>query len=438
MLFTTLLQGHNRKLSDKLVRARRGQTRRRSSCRPRIESLENRSMLTVFTVTNLDDAGDGSLRDAIDEANTMPGPDQIDFAPGVQGTIALTSGELEITDDLTINGPGQGALTVSGNHQSRVFAVSGQDSDVVMNHLTVSDGFVNGAFLHGGGISNRDANLSLNHVVVKDNQLTSFTGTGAGIQNRNGTLNLDHVVVENNQLIDSPVGNGAGIGNWGGSVLNVSNSSFVHNVLSGSIVTGGAIFSGGTAVISNTRFIDNHVISTSGDAQGGAIANLFGGQLHVNNSQFVGNSASSEDTAYGGAIANFGFGATASIEHSMFVGNSVSGSSAFGGAISNRTNFGDEASVTVNNSAIVNNQAVGASALGGGIYNEDASFTLTQTNVNANRAIGDPTGIGGGIYSADVGTFNIDRQSNVHGNKASTSNDDVFGDLDLLDELLAA
>ncbi len=86
-------------------------------------------------------------------------------------------------------------------------------------------------------------------------------------------------------------------------------------------------------------------------------------------------------------------------------------------------------------SSIVNNDANGVNALGGGIYN-DGSFTLTQSNVNANRAIGDGgDGVGGGIYN--VGTFETDKMSNVHGNKASTSDNNVFGALTPLDEAFA-
>ncbi len=61
--------------------------------RPRVESLEDRTVLT--TVTNLDDAGAGSLRDAI--AITAAG-DTVDFADGLTGTITLTdlSGPLMI------------------------------------------------------------------------------------------------------------------------------------------------------------------------------------------------------------------------------------------------------------------------------------------------------------------------------------------------------
>ena len=61
-----------------------------------------------FTVTNLNDSGAGSLRDAIAQANAAPGPDTITF--GVTGVISLI-GSIVINDALTITGPdGEGAL----------------------------------------------------------------------------------------------------------------------------------------------------------------------------------------------------------------------------------------------------------------------------------------------------------------------------------------
>jgi len=61
--------------------------------------------------------GDGiSLREAILAANASAAADVIDFAPSVTGTIQLTNvghlGEIGITNNLTINGPGAGVLTV--------------------------------------------------------------------------------------------------------------------------------------------------------------------------------------------------------------------------------------------------------------------------------------------------------------------------------------
>src|SRR4051812_46536986 len=89
-----------------------------------LESLEDRSLLSTFTVLNTADSGGGSLRQAIVDANANLGGDTIQFASGVTGTITLTSGELAITDLVDLQGPGSGVVTVSGNNVSRVFNVS--------------------------------------------------------------------------------------------------------------------------------------------------------------------------------------------------------------------------------------------------------------------------------------------------------------------------
>ena len=59
----------------------------------------------TFMVTNLNDSGPGSLRQAIFSANTIFNPDTIQFDPGLSGTLNLAT-ELQITDSVTIIGPG--------------------------------------------------------------------------------------------------------------------------------------------------------------------------------------------------------------------------------------------------------------------------------------------------------------------------------------------
>ena len=72
--------------------------------------------MSTFAVLNVLDSGPGSLREAIQAANSAPGADLIRFAPAARdGTITLTSGELSITDDLVLDGPGVNRLTISGN-----------------------------------------------------------------------------------------------------------------------------------------------------------------------------------------------------------------------------------------------------------------------------------------------------------------------------------
>lgn len=68
----------------------------------------------TFLVTNTNDAGAGSLRQAVLDANAAAGPDDITFDAGLAGgTITLTSGDLRISDDLTIVGLGEEALTLT-------------------------------------------------------------------------------------------------------------------------------------------------------------------------------------------------------------------------------------------------------------------------------------------------------------------------------------
>ena len=95
------------------------------SAQSSVERLEERIVLSTFMVGNLDDSGPESLRQAILDANDRPGADLIRFAPAARdGAITLTSGQLDITDDLILDGPGINRLTLSGNDATRVFNVS--------------------------------------------------------------------------------------------------------------------------------------------------------------------------------------------------------------------------------------------------------------------------------------------------------------------------
>src|SRR5690349_18830934 len=87
--------------------SRRESGRREISTFPAlVEGLADRTLLAVIMVTNLNDSGGGSLHAAVASANTNPGADTIRFQENLNGTIALTTGQMEITDALTIDGPG--------------------------------------------------------------------------------------------------------------------------------------------------------------------------------------------------------------------------------------------------------------------------------------------------------------------------------------------
>jgi hypothetical protein len=90
------------------------------------------------------------LRQAIIDT---PAGGTVIFRPGLTGTITLTTGELAISKDLTIDSPGASVITVSGNHASRVFDIAATYT-VNISGLTIIDGEVLRATAKGGGILN--------------------------------------------------------------------------------------------------------------------------------------------------------------------------------------------------------------------------------------------------------------------------------------------
>ena len=96
------------------------------------------SRAATLTVTTTNDGGAGSLRQAIADAAAG---DSIIFS--FTGVITLTNGELLVTNDLTILGPGATNLSVSGNSQTRVLEI-GSNITANISGLTIRDG-------HGAG-----------------------------------------------------------------------------------------------------------------------------------------------------------------------------------------------------------------------------------------------------------------------------------------------
>src|SRR5262245_3206167 len=103
--------------------------------------------MATFIVSNLDDNGAGSLRAALALANADAAADTIEFQAGLTGTITLTTGELTISNSVTIEGGTPGIINISGNDASRVFNVTAGTS--TLHALTITHGL---GFNTGGGL----------------------------------------------------------------------------------------------------------------------------------------------------------------------------------------------------------------------------------------------------------------------------------------------
>jgi predicted outer membrane repeat protein len=195
----------------------------------RTEQLEDRRVCATFTVTSGFDSGVGlgELRTMIFQSNNTPGHDTIVFAPYLS-TINLILGELDIIDDVTIDG----STTLDGNvtirsalGNSRIFNIDDTDTvidiSVSINQLTLTNGSVVGSASNAGGAIRNEEFLRLENSVLSGNH----AGHGGGIANY-GALYLDRVTLEGNEATER----GGGIYSAEGGSLEMERVTITNNV----------------------------------------------------------------------------------------------------------------------------------------------------------------------------------------------------------------
>jgi hypothetical protein len=246
--------------------------------------------LQTFTVSNLNNGGPGSLRAAIAAANAAaPGPNIVNFDPSLAGgTIVLTSGQIQISRAVKIDGGDAPNLTISGNANSRIFSIfvtnpacpalePGRDFLVHIKRLHLTNAAANFQDSYGGAI---------------------YSGH---------SLLLDQVTIDN-----SSARSGGAVGyalNYPGQALAIGNSVFMNNTATPAVTPvtfttafGGAVgvsercgvipFTAPTSVtISTSVFDSNAAQPVTYSARGGAIAISSLADVAILDSRIVGNQA---------------------------------------------------------------------------------------------------------------------------------------------------
>ena len=339
--------------------------------------------MATFTVTNLLDFGTGSLRQAILDANGLGGADEIFFDSGLSGgTINLTSGELLITDDLSINGLGADFLSVDAGGFSRVFNIDDGDNnnllDVLIDGLRITRGNTSS---YGGGI------LNLENLTVTNSTISGNTANrGGGIYSH-----YDDFLTVTNSTISGNRGGGISHGLQSSGVTQITNSTISDNVGSG-IFTGNntgltvtdSIISGNGTGIINEYYSSTTVINS-------IIANNLGDGIF-----------STADFSEGGNYVE--------VVDSIISGN-------VGTGISN-----DVGLLYVSNSIIADNGRLGINNFLGEVY-------LSESTISANISGGIATS---GFNNNGVNTGSLDiSNSTISGNLGIGISNQYYGSLEL-------
>ncbi|MEH2062181.1 MAG: DUF4347 domain-containing protein, partial [Nostoc sp.] len=362
---------------------------------------------TTYIVTNTNDSGAGSLRQAIINANNDPGIETIIFdTTGIFGdatpdTITLTSGQLNVTEGVIIQGTGANKLAISGNNASRVFNAS---ASLSIDGLNITGGNAGNSF--GGGI------YSTSSVTVSNSTISgNVTNTSGG-----GIYGTSSVIVSNS-TISGNTANTSGGGIYGTSSATVSDSTISGNIVN---TSGGGIYTSNATITNST--LSGNTASNGGGIYGtssatvsdstvsGNIANTSGGGIYSSNATIT-NSTVSGNTANTNGGGIYG-SSSATVSNSTVSGNIATSG---GGIYSSIT--------TLTNSTISSNTAKNN---GGGIYS--GGGTVSNSTIFANTADSDNnnTGNGGGIYRS-AGTWSISN-SIIAGNiDPGNQGADVYG-----------
>lgn len=345
-----------------------------------------------LVVTNCDDSGPGSLRDVTAGAVS---DDTIDLSLLACAQITLSGGAIVIgsgVTNLAVAGPGQDALSISGNDNDRVFEHQGAGT-LTLSALTVT----HGRSPDSGGCILAGGNLALTGVTVSAcaagaPEVANNSGGGASVL---GNATLDDAHFADNTLDGNLRVRGGALAVNG--TLSAANSTFTNNRAQSHTVTGGSPLSnivegGAIQVLGETDLVDstisdNTALSDSYEIFGGGLSvgshvDDVSASLDIQRGVVTGNTVNSSCDVcapQGGGIAVVGI---TRLRQTTLNNNSVVSTNHYGGAGGMRV-F-DSPSVEIQGSTISGNHA--DSAGGGLIGPEQGVLSIDATQITGNSA----------------------------------------------------
>ena len=431
---------------------------------PRLEGLEERVVLSTFKVNTFSDtvavnlksgkdaSGNISLRSAIMAADANPKSDTIVLPAGTftltippTGGDGSSSGDLNISANVTIKGSTKGQTIINGNNLDRVFDILG--GKVAISNVVIEHGRAVG---EGGGILNSGGAVTLTSVQLFDNVAVGRNGAtgangaagsqtggaggagqrgdrrrGGAIFNAAGSLTLKTCFISTNQALAGNGGNG-GNGGFGGNISGVGTSGIGGaggNGGAGATGEGGGVFNaaGAALTLSADTFFANTAIGGNGGNGGGG--NIGAGGSSGDGTGGAGGSGGVAGLGAGGGLFNLG--------KLAFSGNSTGfNSNQATGGVGGNGNAGDNGATASGGSG---GEAVGGAGgvggqggagEGGAIFN-GAGASLTSTTavlLFSNVAAGNLGGNGGAGGFGNAGSGGLGGLKGGNGGEAIGGN----------------
>jgi hypothetical protein len=369
-----------------------------------------------IAVTNCDDDGAGSLRDAVDDAVSG---DTIDMAGLNCSLITLTTGTIAIgVDDLTLQGPDDGVI-IDGDDNGQVFFHFGLGT-LVIDDLIVRDGwkYAMGANDANGGCIYSKGNVQLTDSEVKYcSALAGQAGLDGGFAGGGGVFALGGVFLSNSSIHDSRVethssnrvAHGGGV--FAQTYLTLLDSAISNNrAYSVGFSTGGGAHTNGSLIAKYSTVSDNIVRDTNNLVS-------FGGGLYtfadvtIVSSTISGNIALSQ----AGAMLFGDYATSPLVIRNSTISDNISPNSSRGSGL--RVDYAAE----ISNSTITGNTENNPLSMpyGAGLFIGSAvTVTLQSTMIGGNRLLGGSGGgsdVGGVAGATLTGADNLITQSFLSG-----------------------